>query len=135
MSTTTVPKMSEMIRAAQQACVGYYHVCTDHDDWGTLDTHWIQVESEVPAPGYVNRYFVRVKDAGRLVHSRNSHSLVHSERGTMCVTFLDYKITDVGWYLKPRGRHAHPLESYYHRDDEKRIVEIASKPEGYGTWA
>lgn len=126
---------SKLIRKAQQRCVSYYHLCTNYDDWGTLDTHWLQVLAESPAPGYLTRYFVRVNDTRRFEHQKEQHSLAYHKRGVMCVTFLRGEISDVAWHIKPRGRHANPLENYQHRDDLQREQDLADKPEGYGVWA
>jgi hypothetical protein len=121
-------------RKALQACVAYYHLCTDYDDWGTLDTHWLQVNVESPAPGYLNAYFVRVRDTRRFKAQSDNGRLAHSQRGCLVVTFLKGEITQVEWYLKPRGPHKHPLENYKHRDDPTSMAETP-KPECYGDWA
>lgn len=126
---------SKLIAKAQRAIVAHYHLCSLDDDWGTCDEHWLQVATDNPAVGYLNRWFVRVKNTRRFKTQKDRTDLTFHRRGTMCVTFLRGEITDVGWNVKPSGRHAHPLENYQHRDDMKRMKEIASKPEGYGTWA
>lgn len=132
---------SKLIAKAQRAIVAYYHLCTDHDDLGTCDEHWLQVAAESPATGYINRWFIRVSSTRRFKHERSNHRLLHHPRGTMCVTFLRGEITDVGWHRKPAGRHAHPLENYQHRDDEALAIEAealeverANKPAEYGAW-
>lgn len=126
---------SKLIAKAQRAIVAYYHLCTNHDDWGTLDEQWLQVYSESPAEGYINRWFVRVKNTRRFKHQRSMHNLNCHKRGVMCVTFLRGEITDVSWNIKPSGRYAHPLENYHHKNEEERNKRIASMPEGYGEWA
>ncbi|ATW58056.1 hypothetical protein CNR34_00123 [Pseudomonas phage nickie] len=124
----------KLIAKAQRAIVAYYHLCTDHDDWGTLDEHWLQVLAESPAPGYLNRYFVRVKNTRRFEHQKNALSDIDRSRGIMCVTFLHGSITpDTGWYIKPSGRHANPLENYQHRDAQEEIA--TNRPENFGSWA
>lgn len=126
---------SKLIAKAQRAIVAYYHLCTNDDDWGTCDEHWLQVYTESPAQGYINRWFVRVKNTRRFEHQKNAHHLNMNHRGTMCVTFYRGEISDVAWHMKPRGRHAHPRENYQHRDIEQAIKALADKPEGYGSWA
>lgn len=125
----------KLIAKAQRAIVAYYHLCTNDDDWGTCDEHWLQVLSESPATGYINRWFVRVKDTRRFTRQRSRQDLINHDRGTMVVTFLHGSITDVEWHKKPCGRHAHPRENYQHRDDEAREKELANKPAGFGVWA
>ncbi|QOC57975.1 hypothetical protein phiK7B1_120 [Pseudomonas phage phiK7B1] len=125
---------SKLIAKAQRAIVAHYHLCTNDDDWGTCDEHWLQVASDNPAVGYINRWFVRVKNTRRFKIQKNRTDLTFHRRGVMCVTFLRGEITDVGWHIKPSGRHAHPRENYQHRDDEARAIERAAKPAGYGAW-
>ena len=125
----------KLIGKAQQRCVSYYHLCTNYDDWGTMPEHWLQVLAESPAPGYLNRFFVRVKDTRRFSHQKDAFRDINRARGVLCVTFLRGEISDVGWYMKPRGRHANPLENYQHRDDLEREQEPANKPAGFGEWA
>lgn len=122
----------KLIAKAKQACVAYYHLCTDYDDWGTLDTHWLQVNLECPAPGYINRFFIRVKDSRGFDVQTDRNDLMYGDRGCLVVTFLRGEITQTEWYIMPKGRRAHPLENYKHRDD--RIPEIP-KPESYGVWS
>jgi len=124
----------KLIAKAQQACVAFYHVATDYDDWGTIPEHWLQIHAESPAPGYINRYFVRVKSTRRFEHQTDALSDIDRTRGVVCVTFLHGAITaDTEWYVKPSGRHANPLENYQYRDAQEEIE--ANKPEGYGNWA
>lgn len=125
----------KLIAKAQRAIVAYYHLCTDYDDWGTCDEHWLQVVSESPAEGYINRWFVRVKNTKRFKRRTMAHHLISHSRGTMCVTFFRGEITEVGWHRKPDGRHANPLDNYQHRHDAQREQELADKPTGYGEWA
>ena len=125
---------AKLIDRAKQRCVAYYHVCTNYDDWGTMPEHWTQVEVDNPAPGYLNRYFLRVKNGELCANHKDRLGLVDKTPGVMCVTFLQGEITDVEWYMKPYGEHKHPEENYIHRDDES-MKEPTNKPEGYGEWA
>lgn len=128
---------SGLIAKAQQACVGYYHRCTVFDDWGTSPEHWLQVECESPAQGFLNRYFIRVnpENDGKLEHRKDELHLADRTRGVMVVTFLRGNITDTEWYMRPSGGHAYPGENYKNREDEAREQNLAEKPDGYGDWA
>jgi hypothetical protein len=119
----------KLIAKGNQACVAYYHQCTDWDDWGTLNEHWVMEHEESPAKGYMNRWYTRTKPDMK-VHDRDNRP------GSICVTFLNGAITpDIEWSGKPTGHHADPRENYQHKRDLEREQEIASKPEGYGKWA
>lgn len=124
MAMTLTPKQ-RLIARGNQACVAYYHRCTNYDDWGTLNHHWELETEESPAPNYMNRWYIRTRP-GMGVHDRNNRP------GTICVTFLNGEITpDTQWAEKPTGVHAHPLEDYTRYPDEP----LVEKPNGYGDWA
>jgi hypothetical protein len=108
--------------------VAYYHVCTSYDDWGTMPEHWREVDKESPAPGYMNRFFVRCEELKPDEWLRDA--------GVLCVTFYRGAISSVSWQYKPAGIYKHPEEDYIHRDDlPKEVPKETPKPEGYGDWA
>lgn len=119
-----------LIARGNQACVAYYHRCSDFDDWGTLNEHWMLETEESPAPNYMNRWYTRYRPG--MVHDRNNRP------GTICVTFLNGEITpDIEWAEKPSGIHAHLLEDYVHADYLIKPAPplVDEKPAGYGDWA
>lgn len=121
--------MTTQTDRARQACVAYYHRCTSIDDWGTMPEDWVEVITESPAPGYMNRYFQRNETI--VLKARDN------SKGVMVVTILNDKITDTEWFIRPFGDYRVEGETYYADDsDEPDPVEPENhKPEGYGVWA